>query len=103
MLDGDVQSLRASVQGGILQADITDGGGVDQRHQLANVVHEEAVEKVGALVLEVGQVQVLVDVGLSGVDHLHGTLALSLKRLHGMRQEASEISGDTLLGSEGQT
>lgn len=52
LLDGDVQGLGASVQGGVLQADIANGGSVYKRHELADVVHEKAVEQVGVLALE---------------------------------------------------
>lgn len=52
LLDGDVQSLGAGVEGRVLQADIANGGGVDQGHEVADVVHEQAVEEVKVLGLE---------------------------------------------------
>lgn len=84
LLDGDVQSLGARVEGGILDADVTDRGSVDEGHEFADVIHEQAVEQVGVLVLEIGQVEILVDVGLASLNHLHGPRALSLEALHGV-------------------
>jgi hypothetical protein len=103
LLDGDVQSLGAGVQGGVLQADVTDGGGVDERHELPDVIHQQAVEQVDVGVLEARQVHVLVDVGLACVDDAHGPGALGLKALHGVREEAGEVLADAFFGSEGET
>ena len=102
LLDGDVESLGAGVDGGVLQADITNGRCVDEGHELADVVHDEAVEEVDVLSLEAGQVQVLVDGCLTAVDHLHRSGALGLEALHDVGDEASQVLADTLLGSERQ-
>lgn len=40
LLDGDVQGLRAGVEGRVLEADVANGGRVDEGHELAHVVHE---------------------------------------------------------------
>ncbi|KAG7144875.1 hypothetical protein HYQ46_006384 [Verticillium longisporum] len=61
LLDGDVEGLGACVEGGVLEADVANGGGVDKRHELADVVDEDAVEEVHVLALEAREVQVLVD------------------------------------------
>jgi hypothetical protein len=103
LLDGDVQSLRAGVDARVLQADITDCGGIDEGHELSDVVDEETVEEVGVLVLEGGQVKVLVDGGLAGLDHLHGSGALSVEALDGVGDETGEVLGSTLLGCESET
>jgi hypothetical protein len=103
LLDGDVKSLGAGVDAGILQADITDCGGIDEGHELSDVVDEETVEEVGVLVLEGGQVEVLVDGCLAGLDHLHGTGALSVEALDGVGDETGEVLVGTLLGSESET
>lgn len=100
LLDGDVKSLGAGVEGGVLQADIADGRCVDKGHKVADVVHEEAVEEVHVLVLDCGQVEVLVDVGLAAVNHLHGASALGLEALHGVGDEAGEVLADSLLRGE---
>jgi hypothetical protein len=100
LLDGDIESLGAGVDGGVLEADITNGRCVDEGHELADVVHDEAVEEVDILSLQAGQVQVLVDGGLAAVDHLHGSGALRLEALHDVRDEASQVLADTLLRSE---
>lgn len=126
LLDADVQGFGAGVEGGVLEADIANGGwslcksdmwngldgvvgiggrgltGVDEGHELADVVDEEAVEQVDVLVLEGGEVEVLVDIGLAGVDHLHRPLALHLQALHSVRDEASEVPVDAVLGGEGE-
>lgn len=102
LLDGDVQSLRAGVEGGVLEADITDGGSIYERHEVADVVHEKAVKEVNVLALDARQVQVLVNVCLARVNHSHGAERLSLQGLHGMRDEAGEVLGDAFLGSEGE-
>lgn len=102
LLDGNVEGLGAGVDGGVLEADIANGRGIDEGHELADIVHDEAVEEVGVLVLKRGQVKVLVDGGLAGLDHLHGTGALGLEALHGVRDEAGEVLGDTLVGGEGE-
>lgn len=85
LLDGNVQGLWASVQGRILQTDVTNGGCVDQGHQLLCVVHEKAVKQVDILVLHRGQVEVSVDIGLARADHSQSTLALCLQAFHGVR------------------
>jgi hypothetical protein len=103
LLDRDVQSLRASVNARVLQADITDCGGIDEGHELADVVDEETIEKVGILVLESGQVKVLVDRCLAGLNHLHGSGALGLEALHGVGEETSEVLGSAFLGCEGKS
>lgn len=103
LLDGDVQSLGASVDARVLEADITNGGSIDEGHEVADVVDEEAVEEVGVGLLDGGEVEVLVDGSLAGVDHLHGSGALRLEALHGVGEEASEVLGGALLGSEGET
>jgi hypothetical protein len=103
LLDGDVQSLGASVDARVLQADITNCGSVNEGHELSDVVDEETVEEVGVLVLEGGQVKVLVDGGLAGLDHLHGSGALSVEALNGVGDEASEVLVGTLLGCESET
>lgn len=102
LLDGDVQSLGAGVDARVLEADITNGGSVDEGHEVADVVDEEAVEEVGVGLLDGGEVEVLVDGGLAGLNHLHGSGALGLEALHGVREEAGEVLGGTLLGSEGK-
>lgn len=102
LLDGDIQSLGAGVDAGVLQADITDCGGVDEGHELADVVDEETVEEIGILVLESGQVKVLVDGSLAGLDHLHGTGALSVEALDGVGDETGEVLVGTLLGCESE-
>ena len=86
-----------------MEADIADGGSVDERHELTHVVHEEAVEEVDVLILDGREVEVLVDGGGSGVDHLHRTRALGLEALHGMGKETGEVLGDSLFGGEGET
>jgi hypothetical protein len=86
-----------------LQANITNSWSIYERHELADIVHKQTVKQVGVLALESGQVQVLVNGSLAALDHLHGAQALGLKALHGMRQEAGEVLGDTLLGSKGKT
>lgn len=103
MLDGNVQSLGACVQSGILQAHITNGWGIDEGHQITNVIHEKAIKEINVLTLKTGQVQVLVDICLSCLDHLHGTEALGLQTLHGMGQETSKVLRDSLLGGERET
>jgi hypothetical protein len=102
LLNRNVQSLRARVQRRVLEADVADGGGVHQGHQLLGIVDEQAVEQVDVLCLEVRQVQVLVDVCLARADHLQGALALTIGVLHDMGDEARQVLGDALLGSEGQ-
>jgi hypothetical protein len=53
LLDGNVQSLWSRVERRVLLANITDGGGIDERHEIADVVHKKAVEQVNVLILEV--------------------------------------------------
>lgn len=103
LLDGDVQSLWAGVEGGVLEADVSNGRGIDQGHQLAGVVHEQAVEEIHVLMLDGREVEVLVNVCLTSPDHLHGALALRVEVLHDVRQQTREVLGDTLLRSEGKT
>ena len=103
LLDRDIQGLGASVDARVLEADITNGGSVDEGHEVADVVDEEAVEEVGVGLLDGGEVEVLVDGSLAGVDHLHGSGALGLEALHGVGEETSEVLGGALLGSEGET
>lgn len=81
LLDGNVEGFRVCVQGGILQADISNCWGVHEGHQLSNVVDHEAVEEVGVLLLEGGEVKVFVDVRSTAVDHPHGSLALRFQTL----------------------
>lgn len=102
LLDGNVQGLGAGIQGRVLEADVADGGGIYEGHEVADVVHEEAVEEVDVLGLEIRQVEVLVNVGLAGLDHLHGADALGLEALHGVREQTGEVLGDTLFGGEGE-
>lgn len=52
LLDGNVQGLGARIEGGVLEADVANGGGIYERHELTDVVHEKAVEKVNVLGLE---------------------------------------------------
>lgn len=54
MLDGDVEGLRAGVEGRVLKADIANGRGVDKRHEVLDIVNQEAEEKVDVLVFEAG-------------------------------------------------
>lgn len=65
-----------------MQADVANGGGVDEGHQVADVVHEQAVEEIDILCLDTGQVEVLVNARLAAMDHLHGPGALGLEALH---------------------
>lgn len=102
LFDGDVQGLGPGIQGRVLQADIADGGGVDQRHQLFGMVDKEAVEQVDILALDGRQVKVLIDAGLPGADHLERTLTLLAGVLHDVRDQAGEVLGDALGRSEGQ-
>lgn len=103
LLDGDVQSLGASVNARVLQTDITDCGGIDEWHELSDVVDEETIEKVGVLVLESGQVKVLVDRCLAGLNHLHGSGALGLEALHSVGEETSEVLRGAFLRCEGKS
>lgn len=100
MLDGDVQRFGPSVQAGVLQTDVTDGGRVYQRHEVANIVHQEAVEQIGVLVLQAGKVEVLVDARLASLNHLHRSCALSLQAFHRVREETGEVLGNTLFRGE---
>ena len=102
LLDGDVEGLRARVERRVLQADVADGGRVDQGHELGHVVHEQAVEEVGVLLLERAQVQVLVDGRRPRVDHLHGPVALRLDRLDNVRDQTRQVLAEALLGREGE-
>lgn len=52
LLDGDVEGFGAGVDARVLQADVTNGGSVDEGHEIADVVYEETVEEVGVLGLE---------------------------------------------------
>lgn len=83
-----------------MEADVADGGGVDEGHKLAHVIHEQAVEQVEVCALDAGEVEVLVDVGLTGVNHLHGASALGLEALHDVGEEAGEVLADALFGGE---
>lgn len=84
LLNRNVQRLGLRVQRGILQTDIADGGGVNKRHELTDIVDQEAIEEIDVLVLQRRQIQVLVDVGLTCIDHLHRPRALRLEALHGV-------------------
>jgi hypothetical protein len=48
---------------------------------LRDVIDQEAVEEVDVLGLEGGEVEVLIDVGASTVDHAQSSHALRLKAL----------------------
>lgn len=103
LLDGNVQGFWAGVEGRVLQAHVTNCGGVYQGHHLSRVVHEQAVEEVGILVLDGGKVEVLVDVRLARADHPQGTLALFGEVLHNMGHQAGKVLCDTLFWGERET
>jgi hypothetical protein len=81
LLDRDVQSLRSGVQRRVLQANVSNRRRIYERHHLRDVIDQEAVEEVDVLGLEGGEVEVLVDVGASTVDHAQSSHALRLKAL----------------------
>ena len=103
LLNRDVQGLGPGVEHRVLQAHVANGGRVDQGHQLLGIVDEQAVEEVDVLALERRQVQILVDVGLAGADHLEGALALRPRVFHDVRDQARQVLGDALLGGESET
>jgi hypothetical protein len=84
-----------------LEADITNCRGVDQRHELLDVVDEETVEQVGVGGLETRKVEVLVDTCASTVDHSHGTHDLGIRSLHDVGDQAGEVLLDSFFWSEG--
>lgn len=100
LLDRDVEGLGARVQGRVLQADVANRGRVHKRHEFPHVINEDAVKEVDVLVLEVRQIQVLVDIGRTAVDHLHGPSALRFEALHDVGNETGEVLGHSLFGSE---
>lgn len=103
LLYRDVQGLGAGVEGRVLEADVTNGGGVDEGHHLPGVVDEEAEEKVDIVRLDVGEVQIFVDICLPGPDDLQGTLRLLIRTFHYMGEEPSQVLVHALLRREGET
>ena len=103
LLNRDVERLWPGVQHRVLQADVANGGRVHQGHELPGIVDEKPVEEVDVLALERRQVQILVDVGLAGADHLEGALALRPRVFHDVRDQARQVLGDALLGGESET
>ena len=84
LLDRDEQGLGPRVERGVLETDVANCGGVDERHELTDIIDQEAVEQVDVLVLQGRKVQILVDIGLTRIDHPHRPRALSLQTLHGV-------------------
>jgi hypothetical protein len=101
LVDGNVESFGSGVQGRVLETDVPNSGGVDERHQLTDIVDEETVEDIQIVGLQGREVEVLVDIGGSAVDHAQGSLALGVHGLLGVGDEAGEVLGDTVIGSEG--
>ena len=81
LLDRDVQSLGPGIQSRILEAHVSNRGGVYEGHHLRDIINQEAVEEVDVLRFEVGEVEVFVDVGASAVDHAQSSHALRLEAL----------------------
>ena len=100
LLDGDVEGLWAGVEGGVLEADVANGGSVDERHELLDIVDEDAVEEIDVVRLEGREVEVLVNWRLARVDHLHGAEDLCVHVLHDVRDETGEVLLHTLLWGE---
>lgn len=91
LLNRDIQGLWAGVEGGVLQANITNSRRVNEGHHLLAVIHEQAVEEIGILLFDRRQVEVLVYIGLAGANHAKGTLTSLLKVLNLVRDQASEV------------
>lgn len=100
MFDRDVQRFWPSVEGRVLEANVANGGSVDQWHHLLGMIHQEAVEEVDVLALDGRQVEIPVNVGLTGADHLERTLNLLLGVLHDVRNQSGQVLGHTLFRSE---
>jgi len=98
LLDRDIQRLGEGVETRILQADVANGGRINQRHEFAHVIHEDAVEQIDVLVLEIRQVEILVDVGRATADHVHDAGALRIQALHNVRDQARQVLVDAGLG-----
>lgn len=103
LLNGNVEGFRAGVQSRVLETHVANGWGVDQRHHLLGIVDEEAVEEIDVLVLDGGEVQIPVDVGLTRPHHLQSPVTLLVEILHNVWYQASEILGHTLLRAKGQS
>lgn len=91
LLDGDVESFWLGVEGGILKADVANGWGVDEWHELLNVVDEDAVEEVRIRGLEIREIEILVDICAASIYHLHGASNLCLHRLQCVWDESGEV------------
>lgn len=100
LLDRNVQSFGPSVEGRVLEADVADGGSVNQWHHLLGMIHKNAVEEVDVMTLDGRQVEIPVNVGLTGADHLERTLNLLLRVLHDVGNQTGQVLGDTLFGSK---
>lgn len=96
----DVQRLGSGVQSRVLQAHISNGRRVYQRHQRGYIINQQTVEEVGIRGFEGRQVHVFVDIRSSGVDHPHGSHTLRFQALHDMRDQARQVLVLSLQWSE---
>jgi hypothetical protein len=67
-----------------LEAYISDCWGIYKGHQLLDVVDQEAVEEIGVIRFETGQVEVFVDISSAAVDHSQSPNTLSFGCLENM-------------------
>jgi len=97
VLRGDPQPTSPAKYPAVALAGQARGGRVDDRHELLEVIHEDAIEKVLVPVVEPGEA----GVALEGIALLRdarvGPLGLLLQRGDHVRQESLEPEGSPLL------
>ena len=101
MAGGDPDAAGAAKDVAVLLASVAHGGGVDDRHQLLDVAHEETVEEHFVAILERGQSDVALERILLAHDVAVDALHLLLEGTDGVGQETFQAEGDPLLAGEG--
>jgi hypothetical protein len=64
------------------------------------MVDEEAVEEVGIISFERGEVEIFVDIRPPTVDHPHSSCTLCFQTFESMRYEAGEVFGNSFVRTE---
>ena len=103
ILEGNIQSPRATENVAVLLAPLAHRRGVDDGHHLVEVVHDHAIEQALLAVLQREQVDVLLDVARLALEVFQHSHRLFLLRGNAGRQEAAQAQRIALRLGEGRS
>ena len=101
ILVGDEHAARATVDFRETLTGGADGGGIDNRHHLIEMIANQAIKQGFVGVLDVAQINVLIDLGFKSLILDPRAFSLFFDGFDHFRQQAQQVEAATLFHAEG--